>query len=162
LPRRSRRRAGSGSGQPRTSLRLIRPKPYCRDIATEAGVPVLPGSLGLVSNSDGAYLVAERIPCPLLLKLDRDGGGTGIETVRDANEVPKVFESVQRIGLTAFGASDVYVEMAVAEPRRSEELTAEQEQTLRMWTRAGTTEQRLARRARRSSCAARKACRSER
>lgn len=107
-------------GPPSHVLRSIQSKSYCRDIATEAGVPVVPGSLGLVSDPDGVYQVAESIPYPLLLKLDRGGGGKGIEMVRDANEVPKVFESVQRIGLMAFGSPDVYVEMAVAEPRHIE------------------------------------------
>jgi acetyl-CoA carboxylase, biotin carboxylase subunit len=101
-------------------LRSIQSKSYCRDIATEAGVPVVPGSMGLVLDPAGVYAVAEHIPYPLLLKLDRGGGGKGIELVHDAGEVPKVFESVQRIGRMAFDAPELYVEMAIDQPRHIE------------------------------------------
>lgn len=101
-------------------LRSIESKSHCRDIAIQAGVPVVPGSAGLVSDPEGVFEVAEHIRYPLLLKLDRGGGGKGIEMVRDANEVSKTLEKVQRIGLVAFGAPDLYVEMAVDRPRHIE------------------------------------------
>ena len=53
----------------------------------------------------------ERIPhvnYPILLKLDRGGGGKGIEKVEDQGQVDEVFQRVQRIGAMAFGNPDVY------------------------------------------------------
>ena len=57
---------------------------------------------------------------PILLKLDRGGGGKGIERVESPEQIDEVFQRVQRIGTMAFGNPDVYFEMAIPDPRHIE------------------------------------------
>ncbi|MEI6726710.1 MAG: biotin carboxylase, partial [Actinomycetes bacterium] len=57
---------------------------------------------------------------PILLKLDRGGGGKGIEMVETPEQMDEVFERVQRIGAMAFGNPDVYFEQAIPDPRHIE------------------------------------------
>jgi len=107
-------------GPPSPILRAIESKCYCRQIATKAGVPVVPGSTEILATADDVRQVAERLNYPILLKLDRGGGGKGIEMVEEPGHIDDVFQRVQRIGAMAFGNNDVYVEEAIVEPRHIE------------------------------------------
>lgn len=98
----------------------IESKSFCRQLASELGVPVVPGSDGLVKDAQDVVRTAGMLGYPLLLKLDRGGGGKGIEMVRSEQEISDVLERVGRIGALAFGDSGVYVETAVSEPRHIE------------------------------------------
>ena len=64
--------------------------------------------------------VGRRLNYPILLKLDRGGGGKGIEKGELPEEIDEVFARVQRSGDMAFGYPDVYVEEAIVEPRHIE------------------------------------------
>ena len=107
-------------GPPASVLRAIESKCFCRDIATKVGVPVVPGSTEVLATVDDVLDVAQRLNYPILLKLDRGGGGKGIEKVERPEQVEEVFQRVQRIGTMAFGNPDVYVEEAIGEPRHIE------------------------------------------
>jgi acetyl-CoA carboxylase biotin carboxylase subunit len=107
-------------GPPALVLRAIESKCYCRDIATSVGVPVVPGSTRVLRTVDEVRSAARGLNYPILLKLDRGGGGKGIEKVERAEQVDEVFARVQRIGAMAFGSPDVYVEQAIMEPRHIE------------------------------------------
>jgi acetyl-CoA carboxylase biotin carboxylase subunit len=107
-------------GPPASVLQAIESKCYCRDIATKVGVPVVPGSTEVLATADDVRAVGRRLNYPILLKLDRGGGGKGIEKVEGPEEVDAVFARVQRIGAMAFGNPDVYVEEAIVEPRHIE------------------------------------------
>jgi acetyl-CoA carboxylase biotin carboxylase subunit len=107
-------------GPPAAILRAIESKSYCRDLARAAGVPVVPGSAGILSTADDVRVAAGNLQYPILLKLDRGGGGKGIERVDGPDAIEAVFQRVQRIGAMAFGQPDVYVEQAISEPRHIE------------------------------------------
>jgi acetyl-CoA carboxylase biotin carboxylase subunit len=107
-------------GPPSSVLRAIESKCYCRQIATRAGVPVVPGSTEVLASAAEVRSAAELLDYPVLLKLDRGGGGKGIEKVNGPDEIEEIFERVRRIGAMAFGHPDVYVEQAIAEPRHIE------------------------------------------
>jgi acetyl-CoA carboxylase, biotin carboxylase subunit len=107
-------------GPPSSILRAIESKCYCRQIATRVGVPVVPGSTEVLATADDVREVAQRLNYPILLKLDRGGGGKGIEKVEEPAQIEQVFQRVQRIGAMAFGNPDVYVEEAIVEPRHIE------------------------------------------
>jgi acetyl-CoA carboxylase biotin carboxylase subunit len=107
-------------GPPSRVLRDIESKSYCRAIATQAGVPVIPGSTGVLATADDVRSAASLLNYPLLLKLDKGGGGKGIEKVEGPDEIDTVFQRVQRIGAMAFAQPDVYIEEAIVEPRHIE------------------------------------------
>lgn len=107
-------------GPPAAILRAIESKCYCRAIATGVGVPVVPGSTAVLDTPDAVREAAVGLDYPVLLKLDRGGGGKGIEKVQGPEQIDEVFARVQRIGTMAFGKPDVYVEQAIAEPRHIE------------------------------------------
>jgi acetyl/propionyl-CoA carboxylase alpha subunit/cytidylate kinase len=104
-------------------LESIESKCYCRVIADRAGVPVTPGTIGVIHSIDEIYETAERVGLPILLKLDKGGGGKGIEEINhfESRAVTQaVFESMQRIGTMAFACADVYLEKEIIAPRHIE------------------------------------------
>jgi acetyl-CoA carboxylase biotin carboxylase subunit len=107
-------------GPPASVLRAIESKCYCRQIATAAGVPVVPGSTEVLPTVDDVRKAARTVNFPILLKLDRGGGGKGIEKVETPDQIDEVFARVQRIGAMAFGNPDVYLEQAITDPRHIE------------------------------------------
>lgn len=104
-------------------LENIESKCYCRIIADGLGIPVTPGTIKPISGIKEIYETAGRVGLPVLLKLDKGGGGKGIQKI-DYFESEKVtqavFESMQRIGQMAFACGDIYVEKAVISPRHIE------------------------------------------
>jgi len=118
--------AGAGArwiGPAPSILRSIESKCYCRVIADKAGVPVTPGTVGIISSIDEIYQTAEKVGLPILLKLDKGGGGKGIQEIDrfESRAVTQaVFESMQRIGTMAFACPDVYLEKEVVSPRHIE------------------------------------------
>lgn len=104
-------------------LESIESKCYCRIIADRLGVPVTPGTIRPISSINEIYETAERVGLPILLKLDKGGGGKGIEKITslESEKVTQmVFDSMQRIGIMAFASGEVYVEKAILHPRHIE------------------------------------------
>jgi acetyl/propionyl-CoA carboxylase alpha subunit/cytidylate kinase len=104
-------------------LENIESKCYCRVMADRMGVPVTPGTVGVIRGVEEIYETAERVGLPILLKLDKGGGGKGIEELDhfESRAVTQaVFESMQRIGVMAFACADVYIEKEVIAPRHIE------------------------------------------
>jgi acetyl-CoA carboxylase biotin carboxylase subunit len=101
-------------------IRDIESKSFCRNLGNRLGVPVTPGSIGNVTSLiEIEKLFAEHGP-PLLLKLDKGGGGKGIQPILHAEEIARIFESSMGIGKAAFGSSDVYVEKRIENPKHIE------------------------------------------
>lgn len=104
-------------------LKNIESKCYCRVIADSMGVPVTPGTIGVIHDIDAIYETAERVGLPILLKLDKGGGGKGIEKIGhfESRAVTQaIFDRLQRIGTMAFASGEVYVEKEVVAPRHIE------------------------------------------
>ncbi len=101
-------------------LRAVESKCYCRQIADRVGVPVNPGTLDPVKSVEEIAQFARKHGYPIFLKLDRGGGGKGIEMIDDERRIKEVFERVSRIGHVAFGSSDSYIEKVLSSPRHIE------------------------------------------
>jgi acetyl/propionyl-CoA carboxylase alpha subunit/cytidylate kinase len=104
-------------------LENIESKCYCRVMADKMGVPVTPGTVGVIRSVDEIYETAEKVGLPILLKLDKGGGGKGIEEIdhfESRHVTQAIFESMQRIGVMAFACGDVYIEKEVIAPRHIE------------------------------------------
>src|SRR5258706_744405 len=97
-------------------LRFIGPKPdvirrmglkqVARAAMEEAGVPILPGSKGVLSGPEEALELAENIGYPIMLKASAGGGGRGMRVVRNAEELPGLLAQAQNEATAAFTNGD--------------------------------------------------------
>ncbi len=101
-------------------IRLMGDKAEARRTMIEAGVPVVPGSDGIVGDVDEARTIGERIGYPLLVKASAGGGGRGMRLVTEADELERQFKAAENEAAGAFGISDVYLEKFVKQPRHIE------------------------------------------
>lgn len=107
-------------GPPARLLKAISSKVYCREVAHRVGVPVTPGTLGIVDSASEIVDYGNTNGWPLLLKLDKGGGGKGIERIDGPQEVEEVFKRATSIGKMAFGSGNCYIETLVDKPRHIE------------------------------------------
>ncbi len=85
-----------------------------------AGIPVVPGSDGGISDFDAAVKTAERIGYPIIIKAAAGGGGIGMKVVRKTEELVQTIESTQRVAKSSFGDATVFIEKYLEEPRHIE------------------------------------------
>jgi acetyl-CoA carboxylase biotin carboxylase subunit len=95
-------------------------KSFAKDTMMKAGVPVVPGSMGLVATADDAKLIAREVGYPLLIKASAGGGGKGIRIVKSEGEIESAFNMCTNEALNSFGSADVYIEKFVEGPRHIE------------------------------------------
>jgi acetyl-CoA carboxylase biotin carboxylase subunit len=111
-------------------LKFIGPKPAtiekmgdkakAREIVQSAGVPVIPGTKGILQNEQEAFRTAAKMGYPVLIKAAAGGGGRGIRFVSNEEELAKVLKIAQTEAESAFGNPDVYMEKYIEEPRHIE------------------------------------------
>ena len=85
-------------------------KVAAREAATAVGLPVVPGSDGLLADVEEALAVAGEIGYPVVLKADAGGGGRGIRRCDSPEDVRTAFAEAARESLSAFGSADLYME----------------------------------------------------
>jgi acetyl-CoA carboxylase biotin carboxylase subunit len=102
------------------AIRLMGDKSRARKAMTKAGVPVVPGSPGVLEDEDKAVRAARDIGFPVILKASAGGGGRGMRIVHQAADVAAAFRAAQAEAAAAFGVPDVYVEKYVEGPRHVE------------------------------------------
>ena len=95
-------------------------KSRARKTMQKAGVPVIPGSPGVLEDEDKATRCAREIGFPVILKASAGGGGRGMRVVRSAPDVAPAFRAAQAEAQAAFGVPDVYLESYVEAPRHIE------------------------------------------
>ncbi|MCL6506762.1 MAG: acetyl-CoA carboxylase biotin carboxylase subunit [Bryobacteraceae bacterium] len=100
--------------------RLMGVKDKARAAMAAAGVPVLPGSAGVVRSPEEALEAARAIGFPVILKASAGGGGRGMRVVREASELPSLFVQAQQEAAAAFSCPDVYLEKFIPAPRHIE------------------------------------------
>ena len=101
-------------------IRLMGIKERARGFMREMGVPVLPGSPGVLANSEEALELAAQIGYPVILKASAGGGGRGMRVVTDAEDLPGLFLQAQSEAGAAFSSADVYLEKFIGAPRHIE------------------------------------------
>jgi acetyl-CoA carboxylase, biotin carboxylase subunit len=101
-------------------LRLMGEKDQARREMAAAGVPVVPGSQGIVADADEAGAEAARIGYPLIIKASAGGGGRGMRVVRSRDELVPHWETARNEAQQAFGVPDVYLEKFIERPRHIE------------------------------------------
>ncbi len=102
------------------SIDLMGDKAAARATMTAAGVPVTPGSEGIVEDAAEAEAIARQIGLPVMVKASAGGGGRGIRIVKEAGELAAAVRQAQAEAEAAFGNGAVYVEKYIAAPRHIE------------------------------------------
>ncbi|WP_366247131.1 acetyl-CoA carboxylase biotin carboxylase subunit [Terribacillus aidingensis] len=95
-------------------------KDVARETMREAGVPVVPGSNGIVADAEEGKKVAEQIGYPVIIKATAGGGGKGIRIARTEEELVKGISVTQQEAATAFGNPGVYLEKYIEDFRHVE------------------------------------------
>nr|WP_242588351.1 acetyl-CoA carboxylase biotin carboxylase subunit [Corallococcus macrosporus] len=101
-------------------LRLMGNKVRARAAAREAGMPLLPGSPGVVKDPREAEAFAKEIGFPVILKAAAGGGGKGMKIVREPGVLAQAFSTAQAEALASFNNGDLYIERYVEKPRHIE------------------------------------------
>jgi pyruvate carboxylase subunit A len=91
-----------------------------KKLMKKAGVPVIPGASKGIDSAEEAAKMAEAIGYPVIIKASAGGGGIGMRTVYEEDELVRAIESTQSVAASAFGDATVYVEKYVEEPRHIE------------------------------------------
>ncbi len=107
-------------GPPPNVIRLMGDKARALAAMSKAGLPVLPGSNGIVPSIDEAYEIAQGIGYPVIIKASAGGGGRGMRIVRSREELATAFATAQHEAGLAFSVPDVYIERYVERPRHIE------------------------------------------
>ena len=95
-------------------------KQTSRELATRAGVPVPPGSDGMVEDEDTARRVAKEIGYPVMIKAVAGGGGRGMRVAHNDVSLLKGFHTARTEAEKAFGNGGVYIEKFIENPRHIE------------------------------------------
>jgi acetyl-CoA carboxylase biotin carboxylase subunit len=101
-------------------IRQMGQKQRARAIMKLAGVPILPGSEGVLSSSEEALTLAAETGFPIMLKAAAGGGGRGMRIVRAEAELLPMLAQAQNEAAAAFSCGDVYMEKLVEAPRHIE------------------------------------------
>jgi acetyl-CoA carboxylase biotin carboxylase subunit len=107
-------------GPPPEVTRLMGEKEKARAAMKKAGVPILPGSEGILGSDAEAMEWAEQVGFPVIIKASAGGGGRGMRIVRSKEELPALFKAAQSEAAAAFGNGDLYMEKYVENPRHIE------------------------------------------
>lgn len=83
-------------------------KHVARELAEKAGVPIVPGTKGLVESEEDAVRESEKIGFPVMLKATGGGGGMGLVVCHDSDEVKEGFKTVRSRGETLFKSSSFH------------------------------------------------------
>jgi len=107
-------------GPPPEITRLMGEKEKARAAMKRAGVPILPGSDGIIATDGEALEWARTVGFPVIIKASAGGGGRGMRIVRGEQELPDLFRAAQSEAAASFGNGDLYMEKYVEHPRHIE------------------------------------------
>ncbi len=101
-------------------IELLGNKSKAKETMKRAGVPVVPGSDGLIYSKEQAVNLAEQIKYPVMLKASAGGGGRGIRIAYSKEELEKEYDIVKQEAKVAFNDDSLYLEKFVENPRHVE------------------------------------------
>jgi acetyl-CoA carboxylase biotin carboxylase subunit len=95
-------------------------KASAKSTMIEAGVPCVPGSVGILESFEQAAELANQFGYPVMLKATAGGGGKGMRAVWAAEDLLKAWEGARQESAAAFGNDGMYLEKLIEEPRHIE------------------------------------------
>jgi len=102
------------------NMKLMGDKMAAKETMKNAGIPVIPGSEGVIKTKEEALKEAKRIGYPVIIKASAGGGGKGMRVCHNDIRLVSAFLTAQSEAEAAFGNSEVYMEKYIAEPRHIE------------------------------------------
>ncbi len=103
-----------------SAIRSMGDKARARESARKAGVPIVPGSEGLVDNEQEALRVAKKLGYPVMIKAVAGGGGRGMRAAHNDVSLVKGFYSAKTEAERAFNNSSIYIEKLIENPHHIE------------------------------------------
>ncbi len=107
-------------GPPHEAMRLLGNKNEARKLAKEAGVPIVPGSEGLIQDDGDALQLAHAMGFPVLIKAAAGGGGRGMRVARNDISLQSGIKAARQEAEKAFKDGSVYLEKYIEQPRHVE------------------------------------------
>ena len=95
-------------------------KAYAKETMRKNGVPVIPGSDGVVNDNNEGKKIAEEIGYPVIIKASAGGGGKGMRIVWEKENFDSAYQMARTEAESAFGNADVYIEKFIENPRHIE------------------------------------------
>jgi len=95
-------------------------KAFAKNTMKKNGVPVIPGSDGVINDIDVGKKVSQEIGYPVIIKATAGGGGKGMRIVWEEKEFTKAFQTARAEAESNFGNPDVYIEKFIENPRHIE------------------------------------------
>jgi acetyl-CoA carboxylase biotin carboxylase subunit len=102
------------------AMNALEDKAVSRNLAKKAGVPIPPGSDGVVENEQEALVVSKRIGYPVMIKAVAGGGGRGMRVAHNDISLVKGYHTARNEAEKAFGNSGVYIEKYIENPHHIE------------------------------------------
>ncbi len=126
------------------AMQMLGDKNEARALARKADVPVVPGSPGLIENTDDAIKTAAEIGYPVLVKATAGGGGKGMRVAASEAELKNALEQAAQEAEAAFGNAGVYLEKFIELPRHVEVqvLADTHGNVVHLWERDCSTQRR--------------------
>ena len=107
-------------GPPSSAIRSMGDKNTARATAKRAGMPVTPGSDGIVENEKDALVIARKIGYPVMIKATAGGGGRGMRPAHNDGSLVAGFRAASTEAEKAFGNGSVYIEKLIENPHHIE------------------------------------------
>lgn len=101
-------------------IELLGNKSKAKETMKKAGVPVVPGSEGLIESKQQAIKLAEKIGYPVILKASAGGGGRGIRIAYSKEQLEKEYDLVKQEAKISFNDDSLYLEKFIENPRHIE------------------------------------------
>ncbi|MGL4631995.1 MAG: acetyl-CoA carboxylase biotin carboxylase subunit [Leadbetterella sp.] len=101
-------------------INLMGDKATAKDTMKKAGVPVIPGSDGLLESVEQGKKLAKEMGYPVIIKATAGGGGRGMRIIKKEEEFEKLWDDAKMESGAAFGNDGLYLEKFIEEPRHIE------------------------------------------
>ena len=101
-------------------IELMGNKSKAKETMKSVGVPVVPGSDGLIYTMQEAINISNQIGYPVIIKASAGGGGKGIRIAYSEEELRKAYEIVKQEALNSFNDDSIYIEKFIENPRHIE------------------------------------------
>lgn len=102
------------------SIRNMGDKATAKATMKKAGVPVIPGSEGLLKDAKEGRKLAKDIGYPVIIKATAGGGGKGMRIIWKDEDFEKLWDSARQEAMASFGNDGIYMEKYIEEPRHIE------------------------------------------
>jgi acetyl-CoA carboxylase biotin carboxylase subunit len=107
-------------GPASATLRTIGNKSRTKEVARSLGIPIIPGSCGMIGDVEHGLHVARQLGFPVILKSLYGGGGRGMKVASNEEQLKGQFAGVSSEASAAFGRSEIYLERYLTSPRHLE------------------------------------------